>query len=123
MIKVHSPSNEVELSIIKSILESEDIRFFVHNDNYGSLITGPRIGLLNAKNIFVPEDSAERARELISDYLRNTEEEPGTEDDERPGYSVYDKIRMVVESLIFGWFMPGKRWRKRPGKDRRHSND
>ena len=115
MIKIYSPSNEMELSIIKSILESEAVPFFVHNDNYGSLITGPRIGLLNAKTIFVPEGSEEKARELISEYLRNTEKETGTNDAERPGYSVADKIRMVIESLIFGWFMPGKRWRKKPG--------
>ena len=114
MIKIHSPRDEVELSIIKSILESEEVLFFVHNDNYGSLLTGPRIGLLNAKTIFVPEDSAEKARELISEYLKNTNEKAGPDDEEKPGYSVADKIRMVIESLIFGWFMPGKRWRKKP---------
>ena len=115
MIKLHSPENEVELSIIKSILEAEEIPFFVHNDNYGSLIAGPRIGLLNAKTIFVPANSGERARELISDYLKNTEKAPGDEDAKSSEYSIADKIRVVIESLIFGWFMPGKRWRKKPG--------
>ena len=114
MIKLHSPENEVELAIIKSILEAEEIPFFVHNDNYGSLITGPRIGLLNAKTIFVPENSGERARDLISEYLKNTGNGPDDEDGERSEYSFADKIRVVIESLIFGWFMPGKRWRKKP---------
>ena len=115
MIKIYSPNNELELAIIKSMLESEEIPFFVHNDNYGSLITGPRIGLLNAKTIFVPENTAERARELISEYLKKTEGEAGKGGGERSEYSIADKIRIVIESLIFGWFMPGKKWRKKPG--------
>ena len=114
MIKIYSPRNEVELAILKSILESEEVPFFVHNDNYGSLIIGPKIGLLNAKTIFVPENEGEKARELISEYLKNTAEETGQEGGERSTYSIGDKIRIVIESLIFGWFMPGKRWRKRP---------
>jgi hypothetical protein len=114
MIKLYSPRNEVELAIIKSILESEEVPFFVHNDNYGSLIIGPRIGLLNAKTIFVPENALEKARELIAEYLKNTAEETEIEGGERSEYSIADKIRIVIESLIFGWFMPGKRWRKKP---------
>jgi hypothetical protein len=27
--------------------------------------------------------------------------------------TIKDKIRMVVEALIFSWFVPGKKWRQR----------
>jgi len=104
----------MELIFIKSILESEKIPFFVHNDHYGSLKIGPRIGLLNAKTIFVAESSAGRAKELISEYLKNTHDKTTELNGAKSTYSVADKIRVVIESLIFFWFIPGKRWHKKP---------
>jgi len=93
------------LSFIKSILDSEDIGYFVRNDNFGSLEVGPHIGLYNAKMIQVQDDQYERAKELLADYHGKTHEQI-----EEPckKYSMFDKIRMVVEILIFGWLMPGK---------------
>ena len=110
MIKFYSPNDEVELALIKSILESNGVSFFVHNDHYGSLINGPRIGLLNAKTVFVSEDSAEKAQNIISEYLKNSQDHK--EGEYKSNYSITDKIRVIFEALIFGWFMPGKRWRK-----------
>jgi len=112
MVKIYSPNNEMDLAFLKSMFESEGISFFVHNDNYGSLKVGPRIDLLNAKTIFVHESYAERARELISDYLKNTQTESFNSDGGKSSFSILDKIRIVVELLVFGWFIPGKRWRK-----------
>ena len=92
MIDVYSPQNEVELALLKSILDSEGIRYFIRNDNFGSLEVGPRIGLFNAKMIEVQDDQYERAKELLTDYLKRTEnkaEEPENK------YSLFDKIRMV----------------------------
>ncbi|NOX98018.1 MAG: DUF2007 domain-containing protein [Nitrospirae bacterium] len=34
MINLYSPKNEVELAIIKSILEGANIPYFVHNDHF-----------------------------------------------------------------------------------------
>ena len=104
-IDLYSPQNEIELSLIKSILDSEGISYFIRNDNFGSLEVGPHIGLFNAKMIKVQDDHYERATELLSDYLDKTREEV-----EEPckKYSMFDKIRMVIEFLIFGWVMPGK---------------
>jgi len=106
MIKLYSPQNEVELALLKSILDSEGIRYFVRNDNFGSLEVGPRIGLFNAKMIEVQDDQYERAKELLADYLDKTEKK--TEDPENK-YSLFDKIRMVFEVLLFGWIMPGRK--------------
>jgi hypothetical protein len=106
MIKVYSPQNEVDLSIIRSFLEGEPIPCFIHNDHFGSLRIGPVIELYNAKTLMVNEEDYDRAKELISDYLNNTrydQKEFTTE------YSLFDKIRVIVEVIIFGWIMPGTR--------------
>lgn len=112
MKKLYSPQNESELAIIRSILDGEEIHYFVHNDHFGTMRTGPPIDLFNAKAIMVSEESYVRADELIGDYLNNVRS-----DVNKSEYSIWDKIRMVVETFIFGWFMPGKKWMKK--SDRR----
>ena len=56
MIKLYSPQTEVDLALIRSILESEGIYFFVHNDHFGSLRIGPSIPLYNEKTFMVNEN-------------------------------------------------------------------
>jgi len=109
MIELYSPRNEPELAIIKSILDGEDIDYFVRNDHFGSMEVGPRIELFNAKAILVKEEHYDRARELLSDFLNITEEEAGP----AQKYSLFDKVRMVFEMLLFGWIMPGRRSRRK----------
>lgn len=99
-------SAKVELALLKSILDAEEISSFVKNDNFGSLEVGPRIGLFNAKMIEVKDDQHEKAAELLSDYLGKVKEKS---DESGRKYSFFDKIRMVIEGLIFGWIMPGRR--------------
>jgi hypothetical protein len=67
--------------------------------------------LLTQRSI-VEDDQYERASEMLKDYFDKTsvrEDEPGRR------HSLYDKIRMAVEILVFGWLMPGR-------KSRRHSD-
>ena len=64
-VHLYSPQNESELTLLKSILDSEGITYFVRNDNFGSLEVGPRIGLFNAKMIEVQDDQLEEAKEMI----------------------------------------------------------
>ena len=109
-VPLYSPQNESELVLLKSILDSESINYFVRNDNFGSLEVGPRIGLFNAKMIDVQEDQYERANELLSDYFEKTKKEP---EESAKEYSWLDKIRMVIEVLVFGWLMPGRRKAKK----------
>ena len=109
MRKLYRPRNEVELTFIKSIFDGENIPYFVHNDNFGSLQIGPQIDLFNAKTIMVDEACYDRAKDLITDFLNNMD------DDTEPAkatYSLADRIRMVLEALVFGWFVPGKKRRK-----------
>src|SRR3990172_9737921 len=58
-VPLYSPQNESESTLLKSILDSAGIIYFVKNDNFGSLEVGPRIGLFNAKMIEVQDDQLE----------------------------------------------------------------
>lgn len=110
MRKLYSPENDAELALIRSVLDGEGMKYFVHNNHFGSLKVGPKIDLFNAKTIMVPDDEYERAHEIIEDFISNQEI---ISEDETIGISLKDKIRMIVEAILFAWFMPGKRWRKK----------
>jgi hypothetical protein len=106
MIRLYSPENQIELAILSSHLEGEGIFHFVHNDFFGTLRVGPRIDLLNKKTLLVPASKADEAREVLSEYLKH-KEDPSTS---VRLYSRSDRIRMIIECLVFGWFVPGNRW-------------
>lgn len=104
MINLYSPTDESELALIQSILESENIPFFIHNDHFGSMRVGPPIDLFNRKTIMIDETDEERAKELLADYFRTTRDDTSTD----PSYSFFDKLRIIFETLIFTWFVPGR---------------
>jgi hypothetical protein len=105
-VHLYSPQDEVELALLKSILDAEGISYFVKNDHFGSLEVGPRIDIFNAKMIEVQDHQYERAQELLSDYFEKTKRES----QEPPAkHSLLDKIRMAGEILLFGWMMPGRK--------------
>jgi len=109
MVNLYSPNNEIELAMIKSLLNAEGFNYFVKNENFGSMEVGPQIALFNRRIIMVQDDQLEKASALINDYLKETtvkEDEPGQ------SYSLFDKIRMAIEILLFNWLMPGKKKRK-----------
>jgi Putative prokaryotic signal transducing protein len=114
MVNLYSPISEVELAMLKSVLEADGIEYFVKNETFGSLKTGIQIPLVNGRIIMCPTDQYERASELIRDYLGRTAPK---EDDEGQGYSLLDKIRMVLEILLFGWVMPGRKSKKKEQSD------
>ena len=110
MKKLYSPNNDSELALIKSILDGEGIQYFVHNDHFGTLKVGPRIELFNAKTIMVAETHFEESKEIIDNFLKNIQE---PSENTKSKYSIRDKIRMVIEAILFTWFVPGNRWNKR----------
>lgn len=110
MIELYSPSNETELALLKGILDGEGIHYFVRNDHFGSMQVGPRIELFNAKTILVEPEDHDRAKELISDFLNSAEE---VDAEDQPRYTLFDKIRMVLEVILFAWIMPGRRRRRK----------
>lgn len=110
MIKIYSPNDELELSMIRGVLDTEGIHYFIHNDHFGSMRVGPQIDLFNKKAIMVAPEDVARAQEIISNLL----ERQFPEKEERKQYSIAQKLRMVFEAVFFGWFIPGKKRHKRP---------
>jgi len=104
MKNLYSPQNDSELAIIRSILDGEGLNYYIRNDHFGSLKVGPKIDLLNAKMIQVYEEQFEFASELISEFLKNSQKD----DTNGSRYKLSDKLRMIIETLLFGWFMPGR---------------
>ncbi len=103
-VKLHSPQDEAELAFLRSVLDLEAIPYFVHNDRFGTLEIGPRIDLYNVKTIMVPEEYADQARDLIHEFFRDASTRQGSSAQS----SVFDRVRMVLEALFFGWFIPGR---------------
>ena len=96
--------------MIRGVLETEGIHFFIHNDHFGSMRVGPQIDLFNKKTIMVAAVDADRARCIIANLLeRQIPEEEGVAE-----FSVGQKLRMIFETLFFGWFIPEKKRRKEP---------
>jgi len=108
MIKIYSPNDEFELSMIRGVFDTESINYFVHNDHFGSMRVGPQIDLLNKKTIMVNPVDADRAKEIIANLL----DRQVPEEDEQAEYSVGQKLRMIFQALFFGWFIPEKKRRK-----------
>ena len=104
MIKLYSPRDLAELALIESILEGEKIPYFIHNDHFGSLEVGPQIDIYNKKTIMVAEEYQKRAKELIDDYIETTRDDTA----KIPAYSLSDKLRIIFETLLFAWFIPGR---------------
>lgn len=103
LVELYSPENEMEVLLLKSILDDSGIDFFVKNDTFGSLTVGPQIAHYNRKTILVAEDQLDDAREVLVEFLEKTSHRP------HAPYRLRDKLRMIFEVLLFGWIMPGRR--------------
>lgn len=103
---VYSPRNHVELAILESILMGDGVTYFVHNRHFGALKVGPSIALFNRITILVPDGDVSRAQELLDEYLESTE----TRWQESSSYGLWDRLRVMLEAVAFGWFIPGRRW-------------
>jgi len=73
MRKLYIPKDESELAIIKSILDSAELPYYVRNEFFGSLYIGVAMGSFNSKPIFVDEDYYEDAKELLSEIVNEDE--------------------------------------------------
>ena len=89
MIKLYSPEDEVQLAVLRSLFEAEDIPIFVHNDHFGSMETGIQIALFNRKTIMVSEKYIERSSQIIQNFLANIECDAKAHGPSAAGYSLF----------------------------------
>jgi len=105
---LYSPNDELELSMIRGLLDTDEIRYFVLNDYFGSMRVGPPIDLVNKKTIMVTPEDHDRAKEVISNFLESRIDDEGDE----ARFTTGQKLRMIIEALLFTWFIPGQKRRK-----------
>ena len=103
LVRVLSPQSEPELAVVRSLLEAHDIPVFVHGRHLGSLLPGLQIGNYNTQSVMVPEEYALQALELLSEFRRD---DPDLRTEPLPWK---DRLRVVLEGVLFGWLVPGRR--------------
>jgi hypothetical protein len=69
MVKLRESHDEGELALIKSLLEANDIRYFVQNEYFGSLYPGPVLPF-NTRVLMVEESDARKAEILLAELDR-----------------------------------------------------
>lgn len=105
MKKLFVPSNESELVFIKSVLEADEVPFYVQNDNFGSLYSGAYMSYFNAKTVMVPEEYYEDAKQIIQSVIKDAEFVDSKEK-EPPGIS--DLFNNLISLLTLGLYSPGE---------------
>jgi len=71
MVKLIEPQDEGELALIKSLLEGNDIPYFVQNEHFGSLYPGLALPF-NARVVMVEESDIGRAETLLGELTAET---------------------------------------------------
>jgi hypothetical protein len=74
MVKLRESHDEGELAIIKSLLDANDIVYFVQNEHFGSLYPGAALQF-NTRVLMVDESDALKAEILLRELDRPTLEE------------------------------------------------
>lgn len=107
LVTIFRPQTESELAIALAILEAHGVESFVHGQYFGSLLPGLQIESYNTRAIMVPEERAVEAREALAESFPVNEPAATL-----PSMRFRDKMRIVLEAVMFGWFVPGERRRK-----------
>lgn len=111
LIVIAQPWSESELSVMLCTLEARGIPTFVQGAGFGSLYPGPQIAFYNARRIMVPDAFAHDAADALSVFTHQAE--PVTV--QPPG--ILNFLRITLEVVLFGWFVPGKRCRVTTASD------
>lgn len=96
--------NPSEQALIESLLMWHGIEYLIHNDHFGSLEVGPIIPLFNQKTVLVEADDLPAARELLREGM-GSDRDP----DSKATTPLSGRLRPILETLFFSWFIPGRR--------------
>lgn len=113
MQKIFTPENEIELIMVKGLLEAAQIPFYVQNDHFGGLYIGPQIEHFNQKAIMVAPEYAARSQEIIAEFSATQQLAESEADAPNEHTSILEKLRLLGEALLFCWIVPRKRHRRR----------
>jgi len=103
MKKLYVPVDESELVFLKSVLEADDVPFYVQNENFGSLYSGAYMNYFNAKTIMVPDEYYEDAKEIISSVIHDAKF-LDTKEKESPRVS--NLLQDIISFVTLGFYSP-----------------
>jgi hypothetical protein len=106
-LPVATPQTESELAVMVSLLEAHGIQHYVHNQSFGDLYPGMQMDLYNARRVMVPSDRAAEALDLLAVFSHRS-----ASSDAEERMTLTDKLRVVIETFVFGWSFPSKRNRR-----------
>jgi hypothetical protein len=109
LITVAHARDDMELLFIRMTLEAEGIPFLVVGEGFGGLYPGVQVPIFNERPVRVRTSDGERAVEAIERLRQDLE--PASSD-----LGAGSKIRIILETLLFGWFLPGGKRRSRRGR-------
>ena len=112
-IPVARPQMGAELAVMLSLLEANDIPAYVQNGGMGGLFPGLEIDNVTTRYIMVPEECVDDARVILKVMEQPADDAPLPEPART---SVSDKLRMLIEFLFTGLFVPGHRQSKSKDK-------
>jgi hypothetical protein len=72
MRELYSPDGEMELLLLRSVLDDAAIPYFVRNDVFGSLYPALYAEAYNRKTVCVPEAHFDEATALVREFLSRT---------------------------------------------------
>lgn len=103
LVVLETPDSELALMTTVALLEAHGIPCYVRGGGFGGLYPGPQIASYNAKTIMVPAEALDEAQDLIKSTPVEESIPQGSQCDapRRKG-----RIRMLLEVLLFGWFIP-----------------
>jgi len=105
LIAIASPPSESALCVMLCTLEAHGIPAFVQGGGFGALYPGPQIAAYNARRILVADVHEARAREALQVFAQLSTSELS------PPPNALDRLRVIAEVILFGWFVPGRRGR------------
>lgn len=100
LVAIANLDSESQAVVVTSLLDAHDIPHFIQGSGFGGLFPGPQIGSYNTRRLLVPHSCVDRARELLADLAQETPESP------TPPQGIWPKLRLVLEALLLGWFIP-----------------
>jgi hypothetical protein len=101
VITVYKPQTLIELAIAESVLEANDIPYYVHNAGFGGLYPGMQLELLNVRRIMVPPSAVDAAKEVLAFYVAD---DPGISFNRERSF--WHILRMLAEAACGPWIVP-----------------
>lgn len=99
---VASPETESDVALAVCALQAHNIPFLVHGGAFGSLLPGPQIPGYNARRIMVPTPFVDEALQALAEVAPPRAVDAAAQ----PRGNGPTTLRMLLEALLFVWFVP-----------------